>query len=122
MATISKARVSKGPREDKAHWAELTNVGWNIECAKRPRRDSELLLPESIRIGLYPVRIAPRINSRHKVPLSLWVQLAEQYRIRSLRQLAEEYGVSHESIRRTILNAETEHWRQNQQPCPPHPD
>ena len=61
-----------------------------------------LLLPENIYVGLYPIYVAPRINSRHKLPVSLWPEIAERRKSQSLRQLAGEYGASHEAIRRTL--------------------
>jgi len=71
----------------------------------RPRRDSESLLPENIYTGLYPLFLAPQINSRHKLPLYLWGELAERHKTESLRQLGKEHGVSHESLRRALASA-----------------
>ncbi len=65
----------------------------------RPRGGLELLLPENIYVGLYPIYVAPRINSRHKLPVSLWPEIAERRKSQSLRQLARGYGVSHEAVR-----------------------
>jgi len=44
-------------------------------------------------------------RSRAKVPSHLWPDLVERNKSRSLRQLAKEYGVSHEAIRQTIARA-----------------
>ena len=65
----------------------------------------ELLLPENIYVGLYPIYVAPRISSRHNLPASLWPKLAERHKTESLRKLAEEYGASHEAVRRTLKKA-----------------
>ena len=71
----------------------------------RPRGGLELLLPENIYVGLYPIYVAPRISSRHNLPASLWPKLAERHKTESLRKLAEEYGASHEAVRRTLKKA-----------------
>jgi hypothetical protein len=54
--------------------------------------------------GLYPVNaphelLIPWIG---KIPLTGWHDLAEERSGKTLRQLAEEYGVSHETVRRAL--------------------
>ena len=51
--------------------------------------------------------------SRTKLPQSMRGELVERHRSRSLRQLARDYGVSHEPVRRT-LEATPEVYVQNQ--------
>jgi hypothetical protein len=50
--------------------------------------------------------ICPQINeittSQGGIPKSLQNQLAKQYKAKSLRQLAREYGVSYETVRRIL--------------------
>jgi len=36
---------------------------------------------------------------------SLWPELIEKYKTRSLREIAQEYGVSHEAVRRALREA-----------------
>jgi hypothetical protein len=69
----------------------------------RPRGGLELLLPENISDGLYPVCVTPPNSSHYKIPESLWSNLVIQSEKKSLRCLSREFGVSHESIRRTLL-------------------
>jgi DNA-binding GntR family transcriptional regulator len=38
---------------------------------------------------------------------SVWSELAEQHKTKSFRSLAREYGVSHEAVRRALLNMES---------------
>jgi len=57
-----------------------------------------------LEIGYYPV-LAPTelfVNWRGKLPVSVWSEAATLCQTRSLRELAKEYGVSHEAIRRTL--------------------
>jgi len=54
--------------------------------------------------GLYPIQ-APRalyLSWRGKLPVYLWSEIKEQRETRALRQIAREYGVSHESVRRAL--------------------
>ena len=85
----------------------LTDEDDVLMCGKinwRPRGGLELRLPENIYVGLYPIYVAPRINSRHKLPVSLWPEIAERRKSQSLRQLARGYGVSHEAVRRVLAS------------------
>ena len=54
-------------------------------------------------LGLYPVLVLLPEESHHKLKPSLWQGLAEQHKAKSLRCLAEEYGVSHEAVRRALV-------------------
>ena len=53
----------------------------------------------------FPVNapIAPR--NGHNLPPSVWPDLADAAKSRSLRALAEKYGVSRETVRRTLTEA-----------------
>ena len=77
----------------------------NYTLAVRPRGGSELLLPENISDGLYPVFAAPPISSHHRIPVSKWPELLECHKTGSLRDIAKDYGVSYEAVRRTISRA-----------------
>ena len=68
----------------------------------RPRGGLELLLPENNSAGLYPVCINPPLDSHYKIPMSKWPVLLERHKTESLRNIAKDYGVSHEAVRRTI--------------------
>ena len=68
----------------------------------RPRGDLERLLPESISIDLFPVCVNIPKNANHRIPMSEWPKIIKRYKTESLRQLAKEYGVSHETIRRVF--------------------
>ena len=73
---------------------------------KRPRGDLNPYL-QYLEIGLFPV-CPPRahvVKSKAKLPSALWPELAERRKTESLRQLADEYGVSHEAVRRAIARA-----------------
>ena len=51
-------------------------------------------------------RIAEIAYSRCSIPPRLWKKLTEQRNCKSLRSLAKEYGISHETVRRTLKNNE----------------
>ena len=53
-------------------------------------------------LGLYPVFVVIPSESHYKLAPSLWSGLIEQHKVKSLRTLAREYGVSHEAVRRTL--------------------
>ena len=50
--------------------------------------------------GLYPVWAQPVTQSRSKVPIPLWTELAYRLSTGSLRTVAKEYGIAHETARR----------------------
>jgi Zn-dependent peptidase ImmA (M78 family) len=52
--------------------------------------------------GLFPVVSEIPVNDKFEIPQNLWPEIAEQRNSKSLRQLAKEYGVSHETVRRTL--------------------
>ncbi len=54
--------------------------------------------------GLYPVRAPSKLVTvwQGKLPSGLWVEISERSKDKSLRSLAKEYGVSYETIRRTL--------------------
>jgi len=56
-------------------------------------------------MGLYPVFVWLPLKTTHRLSPSLWPELAERHKTESLRQLAEEYGVSHEAVRRALRTA-----------------
>ena len=57
-----------------------------------------------VRDGLYPVSAPAQlcIPWMGKIKPSAWGALAEGREGKSLRQLAKEYSVSHETVRRTL--------------------
>jgi hypothetical protein len=62
-----------------------------------------------LKAGFYPVQ-APHIlymNWRGKLMPSTWPEVVEQHKVKGLRSLAKEYGVSHGSVRRALKTAET---------------
>jgi hypothetical protein len=54
--------------------------------------------------GFYPVQAPHRLfmNRRGKLKPSTWSEVVEQHKVKSLRSLAKEYGVSHEAVRRVL--------------------
>lgn len=68
----------------------------------RPRWDSNRLLPENDKGALYPIDATDDIQWNGKIDLSQWAGLVQKCQTRSLRQIAKEYGVSHEAVRRTL--------------------
>ena len=56
-------------------------------------------------LGLYPVHKAVAASLPDKIPSSLWPELVEESKTKTLRELAGQYGVSHEAVRRTLREA-----------------
>ena len=58
-------------------------------------------------VGLFPVNAPSHLTIvwTGKLGPSLWPQLVEQRESGRLRQLAERYGVSHETVRRALKAA-----------------
>ena len=52
----------------------------------------------------FPVDAPIAIRTTHKVHQDLWPEVIEQSKIKTYRELADEYEVSYEAIRR-VLNA-----------------
>ncbi len=54
--------------------------------------------------GLFPIDAPAEVKVRWngKVQPESWPQLTEECRTKSLRQVAGEYGVSHEAVRRMV--------------------
>jgi len=73
---------------------------------KRPRGGLNPYL-QYLEIGLFPFYLfaVPVVGSKGKLPSRLFPELIERHRTQSLRQLANEYGVSHEAVRRAIAKA-----------------
>ena len=79
-----------------------------VDCLmkKRPRGDLNPYL-KYLEIGLFPL-YTPAVlvvRAKGKLPSRLVPELAEQHKTESLRQLANEYGVSYESVRRAIAES-----------------
>ncbi|UCG84229.1 MAG: hypothetical protein JSW38_05295 [Dehalococcoidia bacterium] len=47
------------------------------------------------------------MTSNHKLPQELWPDILEESKAKTYRELADDYGVSYEAIRR-VLNAASE--------------
>jgi hypothetical protein len=60
-----------------------------------------------LEVGLFPLNAPDYLSVvwTGKIRHEHWLEIAEQHKTKSLRQLATEYGVSHEAVRR-ILKAE----------------
>ena len=56
------------------------------------------------KLGLYPVLVLEpaQPGKDFRIPYDEWPQLLELSKTKSLRTIAEKYGVSHEAIRRTL--------------------
>ena len=79
-----------------------------VDCLmkKRPRGDLNPYL-QYLEIGLFPV-YTPAVSvvrAKGKLPSRLVPELAARHRTQSLRQLANEYGVSHKAVRRAIAES-----------------
>jgi hypothetical protein len=60
-----------------------------------------------LRAGYYPV-LAPSellVNWKGKLPISMLSEVIKLHKNKSYRDLAQEFGVSHESVRRAIITA-----------------
>jgi hypothetical protein len=57
-----------------------------------------------LELELYPVQASPQLLLpwKEKLPSYLWTEVSERRKKKSLRSLAREYGVSHETVRRTL--------------------
>jgi len=57
-------------------------------------------------LGLYPVlALEPEKPGRNfKIPYDEWPQVIEHSKVKNLRSIARDYGVSYEAVRR-VLNA-----------------
>ena len=67
----------------------------------RPRWGSRSYL-QYLGEGLFPVVSEIAVNNKFKIPQNLWPEISEQRNSRILRQLAKQYGVSHETVRRDM--------------------
>lgn len=71
----------------------------------RPRGD----LNPSVQYVAYSVELlCPLVSgtiSRHRLPIGIWPELLAEQKNKSLRQLAKEYGVSYETVRRALASA-----------------
>jgi hypothetical protein len=99
IARISSFDPLIGIRRERGSEAELK---W------RPRgaSDSDVQYAQYLTEVLCP-RIGEMVESRSKLPQSVQLGLVESSGSKSLRQLATEYGVSHESVRRALKAAST---------------
>ena len=57
-----------------------------------------------IELGLFPIFVfeQEQPGKDFKIPFDEWPQVIEQSKTKSLRCIAQDYGVSHEAIRRLI--------------------
>lgn len=58
-----------------------------------------------VEAGLYPVWTVPVTKSRCKVPAPVWAELAGRLAHESLRTVAKDYGISHETARQIAARA-----------------
>ena len=59
---------------------------------------SHVILGEST----FPVDAPIAVKTTHKIPQELWTEIVGLSKVKTYRQIAEEYGVSHESVRRVL--------------------
>jgi len=59
-----------------------------------------------VELGLYPVLVPEQTQQGKdfKIPYEEWLQVIEYSKVKSLRYIAKDYGVSYEAVRR-VLNA-----------------
>jgi hypothetical protein len=84
------------------NWEEYSKI-----MKIRPRGDSGSNVQHTAYLLeiLYPAISQP--VTTYKLPCRLWKELAKRHSTQSLRQLAKEYGVSHEAVRRALAAAAT---------------
>ena len=97
--------VEVKPRDELKPFFQLSFEEYLKKSNWRPRGDSTSYL-QDLEVGLFPVIVSVPFRRGHNLPPSVWSKLAERHRTQSLRQLAKEYGVSHEAIRRTLAAAQ----------------
>jgi len=59
-------------------------------------------------INVFPVDAPIAFRTTHKIPKEFWPEIAEQSKGKTYRELADEYEVSYEAIRR-VINATSSH-------------
>ena len=59
-------------------------------------------VPENLGVGLYPIWAEPCLATRHKISAEMWPELIEKRKTKTLRQVARDYGVSYEAMRRML--------------------
>ena len=69
-----------------------------MNALPRPPSGSHLILF----VDIFPVNAPLPPKGNHKLPPSIWPEIMEQHKTKSLRQLAKEFGASHEAVRRTL--------------------
>ena len=93
-------------------WSSLRPGSVAAEHATLSRWRSGVRIPSGphlrLFIDIFPVS-APgylALGGRRKLAGSLYAELAERHKIESVRKLAEEYGVSHETVRQALSAAQ----------------
>lgn len=56
-------------------------------------------------LGLYPVTVSIPKRTNHKLSKDLWPEILEKSQVKTYRELADEYGISHEAVRRVCNRA-----------------
>ena len=56
----------------------------------------------------FPVDAPIAIRTAHKLPKDLWPEIIEQSKIKTYREVADDYKVSYESIKRVLNVASAE--------------
>jgi len=71
-------------------------------CTGDPEGNRNLM--QYLDSGYYPVNAPPDlyITWKEKISSSMFFEVKEQYKTKSLRMLARHYGVSHETVRRVL--------------------
>jgi Mor family transcriptional regulator len=59
-------------------------------------------------INMFPVDVPVALRTNHKISQELWPEVVEQSEVKTYRELANEYEVSYEAIRR-VINATSSH-------------
>ena len=83
-----------------ANWKAVT--GNTVEAT--PMGFDSVIANSIFKLGLYPVLVLEpaQPGKDFRIPYDEWPQLLELSKTKSLRTIAEKYGVSHEAIRRTL--------------------
>jgi len=59
-------------------------------------------------VGFFPINAPTEVAVawNGKLPPESWEAVVEKCRVKSLRQVGKDYGVSHEAVRRTLLRTD----------------
>ena len=57
-------------------------------------------------VGFFPIDAPADVRWNGKMQPESWEAVVEKCKVKSLRQVGKDYGVSHEAVRRTLLRTD----------------